>query len=1034
VKFDRIQQFVGGVFQSGANASTFAPFNLPEKDDPVPMKQRGYFFNAGTFMMTKNLNLQHKFSIFTWISVNNYVNVIQTELFSLFFDGIARIRLRNFEEFRLFIVNNDCVMEDWKALGVILDYTEGTSYLHAVCNSKVMLKVQAKGYAFYDFNNFFNITASNFFFLYQLVILPFVDFEYWKILDICQKPFDASCLWRPDTTVYFNEGFQEYDKCDITCKAGCGSFATCNQCKYIDCSVCGSFEEKCQNGQKVDFCLNGLKISEDREKCCDFRCGNCYGDRHFYCFSCRQGFYLDGNVCMAWCPTEFLIIGKKCEPPKDFIVFSILFNKKGKRLKSKSVIFDVGNSSAVLSKGRGLFFSQAKLNSSEFLMSSGFSLMLWVRVNKHGKILQKGDFLIDSNIFVEFSNHSLKFPPVILNTWTLMVFNFFEWNGTYHVVLKSLFGLISTSLLKRTCFEDVKSSMVLGSDDFAGFIWKVSMFSKNDLNGTYFDVCSERVHENCLWDCDFLEYFDGKNCKPCHERCEFGCARQNDCNVCSDPYCSDCVSLDGKCECSDGYFWNGEKCQECDGVCTICKKGKCLKCAESHKLVNDSCICEEINGKCDLNCLECTGNAKNCPTLKTSSNLQTPASPFAQNKSFIVICSDIYSFTLLSPFFPSPNFLSPSPSSLPSLKYYLTFSPSFCDYFSNQSSLNLSDYLKNPENFLNFLQNLKKNPSNSLKLSKSDFEFLQIIGRGSYGEVWEVQHKKTLKTFALKLIPKSRLSNPSRILSSRRERDLLMRMFNKFIVNLHFSFQDDFFLYLVMDLMKGGSLRFHMLNSRLLTEEEAKFIICSVLLGLDYVHRQDIIHQDIKPDNILFNLKGEVFITDFGLSIPLSLSNEILSAGGTSGYISPEIAFKKNRTFTSDYFSVGVILYELIFEKRPFPGRSSEYYLNLRTVNPKNLEAHKNWTFEAVDFCYRLLEKNNSLRLGSQGFEQVKGHPWVRKFSWDLMEKGKIIPLFVPVEKMNFDVEDMSVWNDDRGEVDRDMMLQVFQDFSYERE
>ena len=246
----------------------------------------------------------------------------------------------------------------------------------------------------------------------------------------------------------------------------------------------------------------------------------------------------------------------------------------------------------------------------------------------------------------------------------------------------------------------------------------------------------------------------------------------------------------------------------------------------------------------------------------------------------------------------------------------------------------------------------------------------------------------------------------------------MAELFSRFIVNLQFSFADEENFYLGFDLMTGGSLRFHMISGVEFSEEQAKFIVCSIVLALDYIHEHGLIHQDIKPDNILFDRFGKVFVMDFGLSIPLNLANDSAYNGGTTGYMSPEVAFKKPKSFSSDYFPLGVILYEIIFKTKPFKGKSSQFYENLKLIDLKIQESPKSWSFESIDFCMKLLAKSAKRRLGALGLNQIKSHPWVKNFDWEKLNSWQLKPFFVPQEKDNFNIEDMSLWSAKVGKIE----------------
>ena len=155
-----------------------------------------------------------------------------------------------------------------------------------------------------------------------------------------------------------------------------------------------------------------------------------------------------------------------------------------------------------------------------------------------------------------------------------------------------------------------------------------------------------------------------------------------------------------------------------------------------------------------------------------------------------------------------------------------------------------------------------------------------------------------------------------------RERTILSKINNRFLVNMFCSFQDKDYLYLIIQLFTGGDLRYHLTNYNYsFTETQIKFLFANIILGLEYIHSKDIIHRDLKPENILFDKKGYAYITDFGIAIYKGDEKDDNKAG-TLGYIAPEKFFDLKQDFPVDYYSIGVIGYEIIMGKTPYEGNS----------------------------------------------------------------------------------------------------------------
>ena len=151
-------------------------------------------------------------------------------------------------------------------------------------------------------------------------------------------------------------------------------------------------------------------------------------------------------------------------------------------------------------------------------------------------------------------------------------------------------------------------------------------------------------------------------------------------------------------------------------------------------------------------------------------------------------------------------------------------------------------------------------------VSRENFQFLYVIGKGGFGKVWKVQDKKTKKFYALKEMSKLKIIDKKSIKSIKSELELLSNMESPYIVNMHFAFQDKENLYLIMDYLSGGDLRFHISRHKKFSEEQTRFFICGIILSLEYIHSKNIIHRDIKPENLVLEKNGYLRVTDFGIA------------------------------------------------------------------------------------------------------------------------------------------------------------------------
>ena len=241
------------------------------------------------------------------------------------------------------------------------------------------------------------------------------------------------------------------------------------------------------------------------------------------------------------------------------------------------------------------------------------------------------------------------------------------------------------------------------------------------------------------------------------------------------------------------------------------------------------------------------------------------------------------------------------------------------------------------------------------------------------------------------------------------EKNILTNLHHPLISNLNFSFQDKEYLYLVLDYLAGGDLRYYLSRKIIFNESQIKFIISNLLLSLKYIHNNNILHRDIKPENLVFDDRGYLHLTDFGISRKIKNGKNIYDKSGTPGYISPEVLLNKPQNFASDFFSVGVICYELLFNKKPFKGKNKKevaekiLYKDIRLTKK---DIPENYSLIIGDFINKLLKRNYRERLGNKSIQDIMDHPWLEGVEWDAIEEKIVltenIP-FMPSVGDNFD-------------------------------
>ncbi|KAG2017923.1 AGC/NDR protein kinase [Coprinopsis cinerea AmutBmut pab1-1] len=301
------------------------------------------------------------------------------------------------------------------------------------------------------------------------------------------------------------------------------------------------------------------------------------------------------------------------------------------------------------------------------------------------------------------------------------------------------------------------------------------------------------------------------------------------------------------------------------------------------------------------------------------------------------------------------------------------------------------------------------------------FDLHRAVGKGAFGKVRVVEHKRSKKLYALKYIDKTRCIKQKAVANIIQERRLLEEIDHPFVVNLRYAFQDDENCFFVLDLMLGGDLRFHLERKGHIPENVVRFWVAELSSAVDYLHRQRIIHRDIKPDNILLDSEGHAHLTDFNVAIHYSSSRLHSSVAGSMAYMAPQVVSRKGYSWQIDWWSLGVTAYELIYHRRPFDGRNAEKMTQsimkdtLKFPGRESGEDEKerekeSWcSDDGVSALRAFIERDPHQRLGckpdARGLEDVKRHPWFRKIDWDALESKTIQPPFVPdMKQANFDV------------------------------
>ncbi|TEB39875.1 Pkinase-domain-containing protein [Coprinellus micaceus] len=291
-------------------------------------------------------------------------------------------------------------------------------------------------------------------------------------------------------------------------------------------------------------------------------------------------------------------------------------------------------------------------------------------------------------------------------------------------------------------------------------------------------------------------------------------------------------------------------------------------------------------------------------------------------------------------------------------------------------------------------------PNYGQSLTIDDFELMTVIGKGSFGKVMQVRKRDTGRIYALKTIRKAHIVSRNEITHTLAERLVLAQVDSPFVVPLKFSFQSEQKLYLVLAFVNGGELFHHLQREHTFNEERARFYSAELLLALEHLHELDVVYRDLKPENILLDYNGHIALCDFGLcKLNMKENEKTNTFCGTPEYLAPEILSGNGYNKTIDWWTLGVLLYEMIHGLPPFYDENTD----------KNFGDE--FSGDAISILTSLLSRDPSKRLGSggKGSEDIKRHDFFAKhIDFKQLAQKKIRPPFKPsvvspVDVSNFD-------------------------------
>lgn len=281
------------------------------------------------------------------------------------------------------------------------------------------------------------------------------------------------------------------------------------------------------------------------------------------------------------------------------------------------------------------------------------------------------------------------------------------------------------------------------------------------------------------------------------------------------------------------------------------------------------------------------------------------------------------------------------------------------------------------------------------KLKIEDFELLKVVGKGSFGKVMQVRKKDTNRIYALKTIRKAHIISRSEVAHTLAERSVLAQINNPFIVPLKFSFQSPEKLYFVLAFVNGGELFHHLQKEHRFDVNRSRFYTAELLCALECLHGFSVIYRDLKPENILIDYQGHIALCDFGLcKLDMKDEDRTNTFCGTPEYLAPELLMGRGYNKTVDWWTLGVLLYEMLTGLPPFyDENTNEMY---RKILSEPLHFSDVVPPAAKDLLTKLLNRDPEQRLGANGSAEIKAHPFFHAIDWRKLLQRKYEPTFKP--------------------------------------
>ena len=278
------------------------------------------------------------------------------------------------------------------------------------------------------------------------------------------------------------------------------------------------------------------------------------------------------------------------------------------------------------------------------------------------------------------------------------------------------------------------------------------------------------------------------------------------------------------------------------------------------------------------------------------------------------------------------------------------------------------------------------------KVTAKDFEAIQLLGKGSFGEVYLVEYKKSKELYAMKILMKSKIMGQNLVKYAMTERNVLSYIKHPFIVGLKFAFQTSSKLFLILDYCPGGSMASMINREKRFNENRARIYLSEILIAIEELHRRDIIYRDLKPDNIVLDEEGHALLTDFGLSKEGIMDNHSAhSFCGSVAYLAPEMLKRQGHGKSVDWYLLGVLFYEMIVGFPPYFSTNREQMFS--NIQKGKLKIPTSLSVDARSLLKELLNRDPLKRLGCRrDAEEIKEHPYFYGINWESVLRKELRP------------------------------------------